>query len=231
MKLSISRGKKVWDIEIDEKATVKDLKLEFEQVSKVSIYRQCFKLGGKDKTSTVLADDAEKLSSYGVSNDSELIFKDYGPQIGYRTVFIVEYLGPLLFVLFYSMRPSFIYGPQAAKMPFDSTAYLGVVAWTIHFLKRELETIFVHRFSRPTMPLFNLFKNSAYYWTFGLVVGYSLCHPQYTAPESSMQVYFGFVLFVVSELLNFCVHLKFRNMRAAEGSKERPMPEVSVVSQ
>jgi hypothetical protein len=37
----------------------------------------------------------------------------------------------------------------------------------------------VHRFSRPTMPLLNLFKNSAYYWAFAVGVAYPLCHPQY----------------------------------------------------
>jgi very-long-chain enoyl-CoA reductase len=42
---------------------------------------------------------------------------------------------------------------------------------SLHFIKREFETIFVHRFSRPTMPLNNLFKNCVYYWSFGMLFG------------------------------------------------------------
>lgn len=159
-----------------------------------------------------------------MKSGSVLQFKDLGPQIGYRTVFLAEYFGPLAFVLLYASRPAFIYGPHAATQPFDATAWLGVVAWSVHFLKREFETVFVHRFSRPTMPLFNLFKNCAYYWSFGAVVGFPLCHPQYQAPSSALQKQLGLGLFAVSELLNFCVHVQLRTMRPAEGSKARPVP-------
>ena len=38
--------------------------------------------------------------------------------------------------------------------------------WLAHFVKREAETLWVHRFSRPTMPRGNLVKNCAYYWAF-----------------------------------------------------------------
>lgn len=137
-----------------------------------------------------------------MKNDTELQFKNLGPQIGYRTVFLAEYFGPLAFVLFYATRPSFLYGEGAAAKPFDPTAWLGVICWSIHFLKREFETVFVHRFSRPTMPLFNLFKNCAYYWSFGAVIGYPLCHPDYQGPKSQLQIQIGLAIFAVRGLSN-----------------------------
>ena len=44
-------------------------------------------------------------------------------------------------------------------MYFNSIA---AFCWTLHYAKRLLETIFVHRFSHATMPIFNIFKVCMY---------------------------------------------------------------------
>lgn len=90
---------------------------------------------------------------------------------------------------------------------------LGVLLWVGHFVKREAETLFVHIFSRPTMPLFNLFKNCWYYWAFALFVAYPLCSPEYTPPTNPARVAFGAVLMIASEVVNFAVHWQLRSMR------------------
>jgi very-long-chain enoyl-CoA reductase len=189
---------------------------------KKSIHRLSFKY--EENGNTVrLDDDSKSLESYGVNSSTTLIFKDLGPQIGYRTVFLVEYFGPMLFVSLYALRPALIYGESAATAAFNSVAWLGVICWNLHFLKRELETIFVHKFSRPTMPLTNLFKNCAYYWCFGAVIGYPLCSPSY-APPADLQVTIGLVIFVLCELGNLICHLMLSNMRPAEGNTSRSIP-------
>lgn len=141
----------------------------------------------------------------------------------YRTVFVWEYLGPILIVLAYALRPAFIYGKEAARAPYSQEALLALACWLLHFLKREFETFFVHRFSRPTMPLSSLFKNCYYYWGFGLAIGYFLAHPAYKAP-AQVNVITGLTIFLFSELGNLICHIMLRNLRPAEGSKERPIP-------
>jgi very-long-chain enoyl-CoA reductase len=148
-------------------------------------------------------------------------FKDLGPQVSYRGVFLVEYAGPIAFMVAYASRPSFIYGyvPQ----PLGRIQTMFVVLFLAHFVKREFETLFVHKFSRPTMPLRNLFKNCAYYWSFAAVIGYFLCHPQYVPPTHGLEHYAALSM-VVFEVGNFLVHWQLSTMRRGDGDSTRNIP-------
>jgi very-long-chain enoyl-CoA reductase len=222
MNLIIVGKKAKTSIKLEGTLTVLDLKKEYSKVSKKNIHRISFKFKNGEKE-VRLDDDSKSLDSLGLKNDTEIIFKDLGQQIGYRLVFVLEYLGPIIFVLLYYLRPSFIYG-QVVSKEYNWVAQLAVVGWVLHFLKREFETFFVHKFSRPTMPLSNLFKNCAYYWSFGAFIGYPLCSPSFS-PPSDVQVYVGAVLFVLAEVGNLICHLKLSNMRTSEGSQERSIPK------
>ena len=166
--------------------------------------------------------DESTLGELGVENQAILYFKDRGTQIGWTTVFLVEYAGPLLVYLWLHSRPWLFYGENAGQKAMQPVVKIAAVCWTVHYAKRLLETVFVHRFSNATMPLFNLFKNCGYYWGFAAYVAYHVNHPLYTSPGQN-QIYAGLGLFALCELGNLSIHVALRNLRPA-GTKVRKIP-------
>jgi very-long-chain enoyl-CoA reductase len=176
------------------------------------------------------------ISSLGLSSDATIAVKDLGPQIAWRTVFIIEYLGPILIhPLIYFARP-YIYPTPSftpTEMPAPSQLQTLTMALIIlHFLKREYETLFIHRFSLSTMPFLNIFKNSAHYWLLsGLNIAYWTYAPTSVA-QSVTSLSFpddrvtaaGIALFVVGELANLETHIVLRELRG-EGTTERGIPK------
>lgn len=95
-----------------------------------------------------------------------------------------------------------------------------------HYVKRELETIFVHRFSNDTMPIKNIFKNCTHYWILCGLCSYQLLNPNYTAPfYLSFNFSIGLVVaFCLFEGCNLMCHITLRNLRKP-GTKERGIPK------
>lgn len=99
----------------------------------------------------------------------------------------------------------------------------------LHFLKREYETVFVHKFSLATMPLLNIFKNSFHYWVLsGLNIAYWIYAPSSYTAKSSPTIdyinYAGLVLYVYGEVSNFIAHQTLSNLRS-RGGTERGIPK------
>ncbi|KAK3090656.1 hypothetical protein FSP39_013421 [Pinctada imbricata] len=202
-------------------STILDVKREYhKQFPKYYLSRQAFKVDPKGK----LLKENETLKSLGLSKSPTLYFKDLGPQLGWTTVFLTEYTGPLLIYLIFYTRPAIIYGVAAASEPRASVVNIACACFSFHYIKRLLETIFVHRFSNATMPVRNIFKNSSYYWGFAAFIAYYINHPLYTVPAyGDIQIYGGLAGFLFGELGNFSIHMALRNLRPP-GTKERRIP-------
>lgn len=180
--------------------------------------RQALKLEQRGKA----LKDSDRVDTLGLRNGAKLYFKDLGPQVSWVGVFLAEYAGPLVLYVWIYTRPAFMFGAEAATQELAPIVRTAMYCYAGHYVKRLLETLFVHRFSHGTMPLMNLFKNCSYYWGFTLYVAYHVNHPLYTAPNS-MQSHIALAAFIVSELGNFSIHWLLRNLRPA-GSKERRIP-------
>lgn len=169
----------------------------------------------------------EYFEAQDLLGDVVLYAKDVGVQIAWKTVFIVEYLGPILIHLLVYGVFAYVLGVRHT-----STQTLGLALVLLHFCKREYETYFVHRFSNATMPFFNLFKNSGHYW---LLSGLNLavCTYAYSStalPKANPVLKFLFhvnqlpafanyalvALWTYAEISNFIVHVKLSQIRSTD---------------
>ena len=222
MKLTIKMGGKKPDISlsIDHNTTIGELRqvLYRGEMLRVHPNRQAFRTEAKG---SLLKED---VTIEKAAPENQLFFKDLGPQVGWTTVFLTEYAGPLVIYLIFFARPQLIYGPTSRLDTKRPEVYVAAACWTFHYAKRLLETIFIHRFSHATMPWTNIVKNSSYYWGFTAAVAYYVNHPLYTPPSYGQnQFFFGLGMFIFCELGNLSIHLAFRDMRPA-GSKKRAIP-------
>lgn len=199
-------------------ATVADVKVQVHKLaSHLYADRQSIRLEARGKS----LKDSDTLQNLNLRSGSKLFVKDLGPQIGWSTVFLCEYAGPLAVYLWVYQRPWIFFG-DVSQATYSTTAHIAAACYTVHYAKRLYETLFIHRFSHATMPLMNLFKNCAYYWGFTAYVAYHVCHPLFT-PPSSLQLYIGLGGFALCELGNLSTHIALRNLRPA-GTRVRKIP-------
>ena len=169
--------------------------------------------------------DEEKKKKIPISNETKIstlsihsfIIKDLGPQVNYRAVFYLEYIGPFLIfpiVLFFS------------GIDISTNIYLKMsfIMWMFHYTKRLLETMFVHTFSHGTMPLRNLIKNCTYYHGFAFMISYSIINKSKTVTSIDTLSYVFCACFFICEMLNFYCHIKLRLLRPS-GSTGHFLPK------
>jgi len=105
-------------VQLSPATSVQELKKKVHGLKKyLNPDRQALRLEPKGKT---LKED-ESLKSLGLRSGSKLYVKDLGPQIGWKTVFLAEYAGPLLVYLWMYRRPWLFYGDGATSAPLHYT--------------------------------------------------------------------------------------------------------------
>jgi very-long-chain enoyl-CoA reductase len=161
-----------------------------------------------------------------------------GLQLSWTTTFVIEYAGPIMVHLLFPtlLRPylynlSLPYLPYAPSSlpPLSTSQLLAGAMIVLHFVKREYETLFIHRFSLATMPLFNIFKNSAHYWILsGAWLAYWIYAPgSYAALETPLTQkldVIGLALYIFGEVSNFHTHITLSRLRSPGGT-ERGIPK------
>ncbi|XP_060088220.1 very-long-chain enoyl-CoA reductase-like isoform X3 [Heteronotia binoei] len=178
---------------VEPHATISDIRLMFHKLyPQWYPARQSIRLEPKGKSLR----DEESLQLLPLGTTATFYFKDLGPQVGWTMVFLIEYTGPLFIYFVFYFRMPFIYGLDDR---FTSSRHpvvnLACICHSFHYIKRLIETIFVHRFSHGTMPLRSIVKNCFYYWGFAAWLAYYINHPLYTPPSyGQKQVNFALIM-------------------------------------
>lgn len=151
-----------------------------------------------------------------------------GLQLSWRLVFVIEYLGPLIFhPLALALRPylyTFITKEDPGPLSQTQSLVFGMIM--LHFIKREVETLFIHRFSAATMPFWNVFRNSFFYWfSAGMVCAYFVYAPFSLAAHANQPAIdaLGVALYLFGEIANARVHWYLSTLRSPGGT-ERQIP-------
>jgi very-long-chain enoyl-CoA reductase len=109
--------------------TIKDIKGHvYSANKKLNPHRQALRLEVRGKT----LKDSDTAESLNLQRGSKLFVKDLGPQIGWSTVFMAEYAGPLLVYLWFYQRPWIFYGDVAA--PISQTAQYAKIYILCNFI-------------------------------------------------------------------------------------------------
>jgi very-long-chain enoyl-CoA reductase len=128
---------------------------------------------------------------------------------------VVSYSGAL--IVFLS-----VLGFRARGLELSLTAGLASALWSVHFVRRTLESAFLHRYSKPSIGPGDYLTEYVYYWGFGAWIAWSVTASTAHRPLFWVQV-LGLALFVLAETGNARAHLTLRRLRAP-GGRERQIP-------
>ena len=157
----------------------------------------------------MLKDDETVSSVLPLSAPIDL--KNLGKQISWKTVFLVEYAGPLI------IFPLLCFASKSK----GHDSLQSILFWMviIHFVKRELETVFVHVFSHATMPFKRVFINSLHYWIFcAAMIGIELFFFWKNPGYSTTTIWALVGLWGISEFMNLMCHITTSRIRTAPGA-------------
>ncbi|CCK72528.1 trans-2-enoyl-CoA reductase (NADPH) TSC13 KNAG_0K01650 [Huiozyma naganishii CBS 8797] len=238
---SRSKSLRSCELQLDGKTSLDDVLVQISKQNKgISKHRLRLTYLKENKQVPIIEDAFFSKDDGASISGMTLYVKDLGPQISWRLVFFIEYLGPILIhsALYYLSTKSAARERFHSRRPYDP--FLNQVAYILvmgHYFKREFETLFVHQFSLATMPLFNVFKNSFHYWILNGAISFG--YFGYGFLLSNERVYEVLdtlrltklstliALFALAETWNFYIHVRLRvwgDQQKALGNAKKRVP-------
>lgn len=117
-------------LDLPATATIADVKVQVHKLaSHLYIERQSIRLEARGKS----LKDSDTLQSLNLRTGAKLYLKDLGPQMGWSTVFMCEYAGPLFVYLLVYQRPWIFFG-DVSGAPYHQTVQYAFCPLNTHLL-------------------------------------------------------------------------------------------------
>jgi very-long-chain enoyl-CoA reductase len=111
---------------------------------------------------------------------------------------------------------------RARGVGLSNQALLAAALWSVHFVRRTLESVFVHRYSKPCIGPGDYLTEYVYYWGFAAWIAWSVTASTHRVPPLVMQA-LGVAIFVAAEAGNAQAHRMLRDLRPI-GSSDKRIP-------
>ncbi|XP_072114076.1 trans-2,3-enoyl-CoA reductase-like isoform X2 [Mobula birostris] len=103
--------------------------------------------------------ETKVIKSLATSSIITLYFRDLGTQVNWTTVFLTEYIGPLLIYLLFYFRLPHLYDMEDKNYwSRPLVVHLACLCHSLHYIKQILETLFLHNFSDENTALKMMLK-------------------------------------------------------------------------
>lgn len=131
---------------------------------------------------------------------------------GTVAVFLAAMKVPRISLPYFPATGSLLVSNDAGFAANQDLEYLFIGLWSVHFLRRTIEVLFVHDYRRR-MPFMETIGAPIYYWFFACWIGVALRHDNGYKQTFLPLVAAGSVIFFLGEFGNCYCHLKLRAFR------------------
>eukprot|EP00761_Pharyngomonas_kirbyi_P004758 gb/GECH01004763.1/.p1 GENE.gb/GECH01004763.1/~~gb/GECH01004763.1/.p1 ORF type:complete len:240 (+),score=25.18 gb/GECH01004763.1/:1-720(+) len=124
----------------------------------------------------------------------------------------------LFYILFYSSKDSKSYD-------FINSPKLCLFLWNFHFLRRTIESAFIHRYGKSHIPISDTIEELIYYNVFSIWIASSLTMITKFEPQNYfLLIITGIIIFIVGETGNTICHFMLRQLKSPLQLKHKKIP-------
>lgn len=156
--------------------------------------------------------DTQENMEISTASGCHPVFINSFTYVGTLVLFIITLEIPSLPALPFPLNNSMLISNDADFAKNKHMKYLFIALWALHFMRRTLEVLFVHRYKRR-MPIIESAGAPVYYWFFAIWIAWSMRSESGYEQSFLVFVILGSLVFLIGEIGNCICHIQLRKFR------------------